>query len=139
MTNVLLPGRYGTTKLHYNSSNNWHSNVRVATVFLYANSSRFQHIFKHIYKMLSIIFQVLLVGKILPKARFVMAKGHCCIQSGVWGCCNVSPPAGLGQSLDGGPRGEGPASTEDLAFYNIKNRLKNHLCCAFFFVLLCVL
>ena len=38
-----------------------------------------------------------------------------------------------------GGGGEGPGSTEDLAFYNIKNRLKNHLCCAFFCALLCVL
>ena len=57
-----------------------------------------------------------------------------------WGSGDaVSSPASPGQSLGGGPGGEGPGSTEDLAFYNIKNRLKNHLCCAFFRVLFCVL
>ena len=71
------------------------------------------------------------VEKIVRKARFAMTKGHCCIQH--------SPPVGPGQSTGGGPGSEGLRSTEDLAFYNIRDRLKNHLCCVFFCVLLCVL
>ena len=59
-------------------------------------------------------------------------EGHCCIQLGAWGCCKSL--AGSGQNRGGGPGGEGPGSTEDLAFYNIKNRLKNH-----FYIALCSL
>ena len=50
-----------------------------------------------------------------------------------------APSVAPGQNPSGGPGGEGPGSTEILAFYNIKNRLKNHLCCAFFCVLLCII
>ena len=92
----------------------------MATVFLYENSSRFQYIFKYIFKMLSISF----LNDFSAKDRAEET------------ICNDR------RSLlhtAGGPGDEGPGSTEDLAFYNIKNRLKNHLCCAFFCVLLCVL
>ena len=59
---------------------------------------------------------------IVPKAQFAMTDGQCCIQVGSGGA--VSPPAGPGQSLGGGPGGEGPGITEDLAFYNIRNGQK---------------
>ena len=61
----------------------------------------------------------------MPKAGFEITKGHSCIQLRVWGRCK--PPVG--------PGGEGPGSTEDLAFYNIQNRLKKSpvLC-----ILLCI-
>ena len=50
-----------------------------------------------------------------------------------------SSGSGGAVSPSAGPGDQGPRSTEYLAFYNIKNRLKNYLCCAFFCMLLCVL
>ena len=69
-------------------------------MYLYENSSRFQYIFKYIFKMLSIFFKVLSVGRIVPNC-----KGHCCIQLGAWGCCKS--PVGSGESPGGGHGGEG--------------------------------
>ena len=71
------------------------------------------------------------MGTIKPKAQFAMAKRPVipAYSSGSGGA--VSPSAGPGD--------QGPGSTEYLAFYNIKNQLKNYLCCAFFCILLCVL
>ena len=110
---------------------------RVATAYLYANSSRFQYIVKYILKMLSIFSKCFQWERSGRRHDLQLPKVIAAYSWGSGGA--VSPSAGRGQSPGGGPGDEGPGSTEDLAFYNIKNRLKNHLCCAFFCVLLCVL
>ena len=67
-----------------------------------------------------------------------MTEGHCCIQLGAWGCCKL--PVGSGQSPGGGPGGEGPGSTEGLAFYNIKKQAEKSLVlCIFLCIALCSL
>ena len=76
------------------------------------------------------------MGKIEVKARFANDQRSLLHTAGS-GCCK--PPSRSPAEPWWDPGAEGPGSTEDLAFYNIKNRLKNHFCCAFFCVLLCVI
>ena len=98
--------------------------LRVATVFLYANSSRFQYISNIFLK-----FKYYILSAFSGKDR---AEGTICngqrsllhTVRGLAGAVSPPPPAGLGQSPGGGPGGEGPGSTEDVAFYNIKNRVR---------------
>ena len=67
-----------------------------------------------------------LLFRIVPKAQYAMAEGHCSIQLGSGGCCN--PLAGPGQIAGGG---EATGSSEKFAFYSTKKRPKTLVWCIF--------